>query len=165
MDQIVCKRCGGGEWVKNGIVRGKQRYRCRSCGCNFTVTPRRGKPEAAKALAVLLYSMGKASYGWIGKLLGVSGVAVYKWVRRTGEGLPPPELREEIQEMELDEMWHFLQSKKTSAGCGKPMIVAHDDVWPGLSVVVILLPSENYGKRSRAATAPISRTTGRATRR
>ena len=147
MEKISCKRCGSEEWVKNGWVRGLQRYRCRACGCNFTATPPRGRPEAAKALAVLLYSMGKASYEWIGRLLDVSGVAVYKWVRQTAESLPPPEVREEIQEMELDEIWHFLQAKKTSVGSGKPMIVAHGAVWPGLSVVVILLPSGDCGTK------------------
>ena len=147
MEEILCKRCGSEKWVKNGLVLGKQRYRCQACGCNFTDTPRRGKPEAVKALAILLYSLGKASYDWLGQLCGVSGVAVYKWVRQTAESLPEPELREEIKEMALDEMWHFLQSKKTSVGSGKPMIVAHGDVWPGLSVVVILLPSAGSGTK------------------
>ena len=141
MDDIRCKRCGSEEVVKNGSVRGLQRYRCKDCRYNFTLTAPRGKPEAVKALAVLLYGMGKASYRWIGNLLNVSGVAVYKWVRAMPETLPEPQVREEIQEMELDEMWHFVNSKKTSVGSGKPMIVVSGDVSPGLSAVVILLRS------------------------
>ena len=67
------------------MAAGHQRYRCKACGRNFTATPPRGKPPAMKALAVLLYGLGNVSQGMIAKLLGVSHVAVYKWVRAAGE--------------------------------------------------------------------------------
>ena len=38
MTEIICKRCQATDYVKNGIVRGLQRYRCRNCSCNFTST-------------------------------------------------------------------------------------------------------------------------------
>ena len=44
MNGIICKRCQATDYVKNGTVRGLQRYRCGACGCNFTMTPPRGKP-------------------------------------------------------------------------------------------------------------------------
>src|SRR5215213_2867357 len=40
---LRCKGCGGEEHVKNGFMRGKQRYRCKACGLNFTDTPPRGQ--------------------------------------------------------------------------------------------------------------------------
>jgi insertion element IS1 protein InsB len=49
MAEIHCRRCGSAAFVKSGLVRGHQRYRCRDCGCNFTDTPARGKPAAMKA--------------------------------------------------------------------------------------------------------------------
>jgi len=49
MAEVHCKRCGSVAFVKNGIVRGHQRYRCRDCGCTVTNMPRRGKPAAMKA--------------------------------------------------------------------------------------------------------------------
>jgi transposase len=55
---LRCKGRGSEEHVKNGLVRGKQRYRCRACGLNFTDTPPRGMPLAVKAAAVLLYVSG-----------------------------------------------------------------------------------------------------------
>jgi transposase-like protein len=140
-----CKRCGSISFVKNGIVRGLQRYRCQNCGYNFTASPKRGRSQATKALAVLLYSLGKASFRWLGKLLGVSDVSVYRWVRQAAEELPEPQVREEIREMELDELWHFLQAKKTSVGFGKPMIVTHGVVSPGKWVAVIVLPLGDSG--------------------
>jgi insertion element IS1 protein InsB len=88
--EVSCKRCAGAAFVKNGTVRGHQRYLCKACGRNFTATPERGKPEAMKALAVLLYAMGNASQGMIAKLLGVSHVTVYRWLRAAGEAAPEP---------------------------------------------------------------------------
>jgi transposase len=56
--ELRCKACGGEEQVKNGFMRGKQRYRCKACGLNFTDTPLPGKPLAMKVTAVLLYVSG-----------------------------------------------------------------------------------------------------------
>jgi len=161
--ELSCKRCGRASFVKNGFVRGLQRYRCQTCGYNFTATPKRGRSEATRALAVLLYSFGKASYRWLGKLLNVSAVSVYKWVRQTAETLPEPELREDIREMELDELWLLLQSKKTSVGLGKPMIVTHGVVSPGWWVAVIMLPLRNSGNVSLGPDAPATPTDGSVT--
>jgi hypothetical protein len=107
-------------------------------------------------LAVLLYSFGKASFRWLGKLLNVSAVSTYKWVRQAAESLPEPEVREEIQEMELDELWHFLHAKKTSVGFGKPMIVANGVVSPGWWVAVIMLPLAGSGNASLVPNVPIT---------
>ena len=57
-----CKSCGCCNYVKNGQARGKQRYRCKSCGYNFIEGDARVNAAlpAKKALAVLLYSLSKA---------------------------------------------------------------------------------------------------------
>src|SRR4051794_21412088 len=107
MGELCCKGCGSGSFVKNGMVHGHQRYRCKACGCNFTATAARGKPPAMKALAVLLYAMGNASQGMIARLLGVSHVAVYKWVRAAGEATPAPAAKPSAGVVQIDEMWHF----------------------------------------------------------
>ena len=103
-------------FVKNGIVRGLQRYRCRECGGNFTDTPRRGKPATMKAPAVLLYGMGSMSYGMIARLFGVSEVAVFKWIRKAAPTLPEPTTPAEVKIVQLDEMWHFVNGKKQVLG-------------------------------------------------
>src|SRR6202012_4038002 len=84
MGGIVCERCHGTDYVKRGTVRNLQRYQCKACGCNFTDTPPRGKPPAMKALALMLYAMGNMSFCSIARLLGVSDVAVLKWVLNQG---------------------------------------------------------------------------------
>jgi transposase len=112
MTDLRCKRCGEASFVKNGMVRGQQRYRCKACGLNFTNTAIPGKPAAMKALAVLLYAMGNASQSMIAKLLGVSHVAVYKWIRAAGEAAPRPDATPSSGVVQIDEMWHFVEGKK-----------------------------------------------------
>ena len=73
--RLRCKRCGGEEHVKNGLMRGKQRYRCKACGLNFTDTPPRGMPLRVKVTAVLLYLSG-LPMNRTAKLLGVSTPSV-----------------------------------------------------------------------------------------
>ena len=62
MGGIVCKRCQATDYVKRVTVRNLQRYQCKACGCNFKNTPPRGKPPGMKALALMLYAMGKRSH-------------------------------------------------------------------------------------------------------
>lgn len=35
---MICKRCHSSEVVKNGWHHGKQNYRCKTCGKQFTAT-------------------------------------------------------------------------------------------------------------------------------
>ena len=78
---LRCKRCGSGEQVKNGPMRGRQRYRRRTCGPNFADAPPRGMPLAIKVTAVLLYLSG-LSMDRTARLLGVSTPSVMAWVEQ-----------------------------------------------------------------------------------
>ena len=123
---LRCKRCGSGEHVKNGFMRGKQRYRCRACGLNFTDTPPRGMPLRLKVEAVLLYLSG-LSMNRTAKLLGVSTPTVQAWIELFAEVYaqkPEPEGRAVV--VELDEMWHYLKKSRTSSGSGRLGIVLRD---------------------------------------
>jgi transposase-like protein len=154
MDPLRCKRCESARCVRHGVVRGMQRYWCKECNYRFTPTPPRGKPVAMKALALLLYGMGNMSYGMIAKLLGVSSVAVYKWVRHEAARLPEPRVPADVRELELDEMWHFVNGKKTSGGSGKPMLLLSGEAWPGQWVGVMMKPAASSSpKRASKASS------------
>ena len=140
---IPCKSCGSKAYVKNGIVRNHQRYRCKRCKCNFIEGDSRQKVSAeGKALAVLLYGRGKASYGFIAKLFKVSNTAVLKWIRKVGSSLPEPELNKEIKEIEFDEMWHFINKKNRSYGSGGQWIVVEVEPFDGMLGIVLLKASK-----------------------
>ena len=148
MIDIHCKACGCVEYVKSGFVRGIQRYKCKGCGCNFTNTPPRGKPAAMKALAVLLYAMGNASYGMLARLFGVSEVAVYKWIRAEAESIPEPSPKSSSGIVQIDEMWHFVNGKKTRFGSGGPLILWHGEPWHGSWVGVMTKPAKGSSIKS-----------------
>ena len=138
--ELRCKRCGGEEHTKNGFMRGKQRYRCKGCGLNFTDTPPPGKPLAMKATAVLLYVRG-LSMNRTGKLLGVSTPTIQAWIEQFAKVYgqkPEPAGRAVV--IELDEMWHYLKKSRTSCGSGRLGIVLRASWWTGNAAVVTRLP-------------------------
>jgi transposase len=88
-----------------------------------------------------LYSLGKSSFGFLGKLFGVSRTTAYYWICQAAETITEPTIDHNIQTIDFDEMWHFLQSKKENSGLSKPWIIAQGEPLPGYSVVVMLQPS------------------------
>ena len=145
MNSIKCKNCNNERIVKNGKVRNKQRYKCRECGINFVLGDERSneKVVALKALVVLFYSLAKGSYNMLGKIFGRDRSLIYRWIKEAGLSFDDPVIDGEIKEIEFDEMWHFINSKKTNFGSSKPLIAAQGKLLPGYSVVVILQPSND----------------------
>ena len=133
---LACKRCGGEEHTKNGFMRGKQRYRCKACGLNFTDTPPGGMPLQVKVTAVLLYVSG-LSMNRTAKLLGVSTPSVMTWIEQFAKDhAQKPEPLSRALVIELDEMWHYLKKSPTSSGSGKLGIVLQADWLTGNAAVV-----------------------------
>ena len=118
MKSVKCKNCGSESATKNGFVRGKQRYECKSCKLNFVVGDERTneKITALKALVVMIYSLGKGSYNMLGKFFNRDRSLIYRWIKEAGDSFGEPEIDGEIKEIEFDEMWHFIESKKETLG-------------------------------------------------
>ena len=161
MAGITCKRCQGRDYVKHGTVRKLQRYQCKACGYHFTDTPLRGKPPAMKALALMLYAMGNMSFGSIGRILGVSDVAVLNWVRNEARQLPEPAVRAKTVIITLDEMWHFLKKRLASSGFGGRMILSLAAPSPGCLVAVMTKPVRGSLIKSVSTAKPSSPTIGK----
>ena len=139
--EVCCKRCGSAKHVKNGLMRGKQRYLCKTCGLAFTDTPARGKPLALKAAAVLLYVSG-LSMNRTAKLLGVSTPTIQAWLEQFAAAYaqkPEPQGRAVV--IELDEMWHYLKKSPSRSGSGKLGSVLQASWWTGSAAVVTRQPA------------------------
>lgn len=127
-----CMKCGGENYRKDGRVNGgDQRYLCRHCGYRFTREKLKGQPLEKKRQAVQLYLSG-LGFRRIAAFLDVSHVAVQRWVRHCAEHVREmeatlPETR--VAMMEIDEMFTYVQSKKTGSTCGFLLIEM-----PGLSL-------------------------------
>ena len=138
---LRCKACGSEEQVKNGFMHGKQRYRCKVCGLNFTDTSPRDKPLALKVAAVLLHVSG-LSMNHTAKLLGVSTPTVQDWLERFAQAYAQkPEPKDRTPAIELDEMWHYLKKRPTSSESGKLGIVLQGGWLTGNWAVVTPPPS------------------------
>ena len=117
---MKCPKCRDAARVKNGKVHDKQRYKCKSCGCNYTKSSlcRIAMTKRVKCIRLSLEGVG---FRKIERLTGVSNVTVMRWVKRLGEDIErfrPDVQKEAVSIMELDEMWHFIQKKRTNAGSG-----------------------------------------------
>lgn len=74
-----CPKCKRPEQVKNGVIKGVQRYRCKGCGFNFTVEKKSNEYSLSvkkKALQLYLEGLGFRS---IGRFLGAGNVTVLNW--------------------------------------------------------------------------------------
>lgn len=111
-----------------------------SCQYQFTnLSKEWGKPLWMKLEAVLLYMSGM-SMNATAKLLGVSTQSVLNWIRDFGEANYEKPAPDSAIVVELDELWHFLQAKKTSYGSGKHMTVLLGDSSTGNWEIVIVKP-------------------------
>ena len=119
-----CPACDGAVLIRSGQACGRQRWRCKGCGRQFTRTTPRGKPEAMKREAVSLYCAG-LSLSAAGKRLGVSAQSVMRWVRDHARlHCPKPEPAGRATVVEIDEVWHFVQKRPASSGSGRPSSAA-----------------------------------------
>ncbi len=134
----VCPRCAHRHIIKNGWVKEKQRWQCKSCRYSLTRTTPRGKPLALKALCITLYGVGLA-LRTIEKILPISREAVRHWVSEFSETLDLSPSAE-VRVVEADEMWHYLQKKSRSSGSSKWLLIRTGSWSDWSSVTVLLTP-------------------------
>ena len=149
---VVCKKCHSTSVVKNGFVRGKQRFRCNQCGLNFVEGDERTNDKIAvkKALCVLLYSLGKVSFNMLAKIFNTWPSLTYRWVAESGAKRPEHNAVQEVQEMQFDDMVNYVAAQKEKTSPNTPVTLAHGNLWPGYSAIVILLPSETSTSRKNS---------------
>ncbi len=108
--------------LKNGIVGGRQRYKCHDCGYNYTVEIKSTAFFASvKRQALQLYLEG-LGFRSIGRVLGVSHVSVQRWIKKFGQELEALKSESEISIVEMDEMHTYIGNKKNIAGSGLLLI-------------------------------------------
>ena len=120
---MECPKCSGDKRIKDGLVKGVQRYKCVCCSYKYTVKIKStAKPTSMKKQALQLYLEG-LGFRSIGRYLGVSNVSVLNWIRSFGEQVVSIKSKESnIEVVELDEMHSYIGSKKTTVGSGLMLI-------------------------------------------
>lgn len=78
----LCPNCSSDRYIKSGIIKKRQRYKCKDCNYFFTVNKLGKKIDdyyVNKALQLYLEGL---SYREIERILGVSHVSILNWVKK-----------------------------------------------------------------------------------
>ena len=112
-ETITCPVCSSLNIKKNGINKqGKQRYRCQICGRQFILKyAYRAYLNYIRELIVPMCLNGSGIRD-TARVLRVSATTVMKLIAERAQTLPPVKVPERIAEVELDEMWSFVEKKK-----------------------------------------------------
>lgn len=117
-----CPKCNGSKHSKDGIIKNRQRYYCKGCNYRYTVERRSGtKGNETKRQALELYLEG-LGFRSIGRILKVSHVSVYNWIKGFGSKLEEIRNDTPIEVVEIDEMHTYIGTKKVTAGSGLLLI-------------------------------------------
>ncbi|KGN76969.1 insertion element iso-iS1d protein insA [Porphyromonadaceae bacterium COT-184 OH4590] len=90
------------------------------------------KTPEQKRLALQLYLEG-LGFRAIGRVLNISYVTVFQWVKKWGEQAELPKSEEPVGIVELDEIHTCVQHKKTTVGSGLLLI----DMGKGSSILFV----------------------------
>jgi transposase-like protein len=112
----TCPNCQAtSKQVKAGRTKaGSQRIKCGHCQRRYTPEAKEhGYPQALREQAVKLY-LEAGNYRRIGRLLGVDHKTVILWVNAYVDQLPEAPLPKRVAVAEQDELFTFIEKKKTS---------------------------------------------------
>ena len=142
-----CPKCQSSTCVKDGIVQGEQRYRCKGCSYRHTVKERGlGADKKRQALELYLEGLGFRS---IGRFLRCSHVAVYNWIKSYGTAIEDIRSNTGVEVIEMDEMHTYIGSKKTIVGSGLLLIDMQSASSTAFWVPATPKQEKNYGKLSK----------------
>ena len=114
---MKCPRCKAStRQHKIGFTAAQsQRYKCQHCQKKYTPEPKsRGYPKSLRKLALKMYIEG-INFRRIGRLLNVHHQSVINWVNAYAEELPDAPVPEKTEDVEMDELFTFIGSKKTES--------------------------------------------------
>lgn len=115
----TCPKCQQHNVVKSGIVKERQRFRCRDCNYYFTVK-KLGKQiddyYVTKALQLYLEGL---SFREIERILGFSHVTVSSWIKKYNISRPPhSEFHTTYKVFKQNELLEFMQKEENLKGSG-----------------------------------------------
>ena len=115
----ICPKCQQQNVIKSGLVKERQRFRCRDCNYYFTVK-KLGKQiddyYVTKALQLYLEGL---SYREIERILGISHVTISSWIKKYNITRPPhSEFHTKYKVFKQNELLEFMQNEDNIKGSG-----------------------------------------------
>lgn len=77
-----CPKCNSGNSIKSGIIKDRQRYKCKDCNYNFTVQKLGKQIDSYYVVKALQLYLEGISMREIERILGVSHVSIRNWIRK-----------------------------------------------------------------------------------
>jgi transposase len=114
---VECKRCGTAKTVKNGLVRGKARFLCKSCGYNFTQGDGRTDYDAKTKQDVVRMYLNNCGFRRIAEILQLPLTTVFAWIKKAGQ-IVDEMVKErgseggDIEILELDELYTYVKKNQ-----------------------------------------------------
>lgn len=142
-----CLYCDSEATVKNGHVKGLQRYKCKECGYQFTKETCRHSSFLDRVLALTLYLSGLPR-SMASQLVGISAKSVAWWSTRYRKANPLYELRGRgivqeiglVQEVATDEILQCLNKKSMFSETGKLLVITPGGLAADNVVIVVRKP-------------------------
>lgn len=114
-----CPKCNSNVIVKSGIVKERQRYRCKMCNYFFTVNKIGRKIDEYYVVKALQLYLEGLSYREIERILGVNHVTVSNWVKDHNIRRPKHyDYHPTYKILKHIEVVEFLMDKKQLSGAG-----------------------------------------------
>lgn len=82
MKKPLCPKCDSPAVIKSGIIKNRQRFKCKKCNYFFTVNKLGKSIDDYYVIKALQLYLEGISYREIERLLGVSHVSVMNWVKK-----------------------------------------------------------------------------------
>ncbi len=82
MKITCCPNCNSDEYVKSGVIKERQRYKCKKCGYYFTVNKVGKQIDSYYVNKALQLYLEGLSYREIERILGISHVSIINWVKK-----------------------------------------------------------------------------------
>jgi transposase-like protein len=120
MKQIACPKCQSEVLIKSGVVKGRQRYRCKNCSYSFTVLKDGKQIDPYYVIKALQLYIEGVTYREIERILGISHVTVMNWVKKYSIKMPENnDYHPTYKVLTHAELLDFLGDKNSlkSAGC------------------------------------------------
>lgn len=119
MKAIACPKCKSETLIRSGIVKGRQRYRCKECNYFFTVLKDGKHIDPYYVIKALQLYIEGVTYREIERILGISHVSVMNWVKKYHIRAPENyEYRPTYRVLNHSELLSFFAGKESLRGAG-----------------------------------------------
>lgn len=140
-----CPKCQSDNYVKSGIIKTRQRFKCKSCNYYFTVQKLGKRIEGEYVVKALQLYLEGISFREIERVLGVSHVSVMNWVKTYNIKRPnkTTNIQPEIQILPFDDLMDFI-TDQSILNQGGLLVTPIEDRY------LVLTWKSNYSKKNTA---------------